>query len=401
MQRIVIEEKYTFVPPYHGTLWPTLFRRLLPWYTRRAYGIERVACHGVDHLRASVAAGHGILLTPNHCRPADPLIIGRAAREAGTLLFIIASWHLFKESRLTSWYLRRCGAFSIYREGVDKQAIKTAIEILAQATRPLVIFPEGVVTRANDRLESFMEGTAVILKNALKRVAKIEPGRRIVVHPVAIKYFFHGDLEGALRPVLGRIEQRLSWSPQDHLSLEERIVKVGSALLTLKELEYIGEPQVGGLKERLHRTIEAIMAPIEAEWLRGKPPATPEVVARVKRLRALILPELIEGTTGQEERDRRWRQLADLYIAQQMSHYSPGYIFERPDPERKLETVERFEEDLTDVATIHRPMSAAIQIGAPIEVTPERTSRTASDALMEEIRATIHRMLEALAARRG
>jgi len=399
MDRVIIEEKYQFVPPYRGTLWPTLFRNLLPAYTRRRFGIEAVRCHGVEHLRASLRAGHGILLTPNHCRPSDPLIIGRLAQEASTLLFIIASWHLFKQSRFTSWYLRRAGAFSIYREGVDKQALKTAVEILSQATRPLVIFPEGVVTRANDRLETFMEGTSFIIRNAAKRMAKEHPEKRVVVHPVAIRYFFHGDIDAALKPVLAHIEQRLSWAPQDHLVLNQRIVKLGSALMALKEIEYLGEPQSGDLRPRLRRTIEAILEPIEGEWLNHKAPPTDDVVARVKRLRALILPGMIEGETSAAERTRRWRQLADLYLAQQMSHYSPGYIFETRAPERKLETVERFEEDLTDRATIHRPMSAAIQVGEAIEVAPPTGATRGNDALMEEIRTRIDAMLKELAER--
>lgn len=399
MDRVIIEERYRFVPPYQGTVWPTLFRELVPWRLRRRYGVESVRCFGVGHLRASLRAGHGILLTPNHCRPSDPLILGRLARKASTLLFIIASWHLFKQSRFTAWYLRRAGAFSIYREGIDKQALKAAVEILSQATRPLVIFPEGVVTRANDRLETFMEGTTFIIRQAAKRMAREHPEKRIVIHPVAIRYFFHGDIEAALTPVLSRIEQRLSWAPQDHLALDQRIVKLGSALMALKEIEYLGEPQAGGLRPRLARTIEAILEPIEAEWLNSKKPTTQDVVARVKRLRSRILPGMIEGETSAAERGRRWRQLADLYLAQQMSHYSPGYIFKTGAPERKLETVERFEEDLTDRATVHRPMSAAIQVGEAIEVAPESGATRDNDALMEEIRTRIATMLKELAER--
>jgi 1-acyl-sn-glycerol-3-phosphate acyltransferase len=399
MHRVIIEEKYQFVPPHEGTLWSTLFRAVAPWWARRQYGVERVECRGVEHLRASIQAGHGILLTANHCRPSDPVVLGCLAREAHTHLFIIASWHLFKKSRFASWYLRRGGAFSIYREGVDKQALKTAIDILSHATRPLVIFPEGVVTRANDLLETFMEGPAFIIRSAAKKRQQVAPGKRVVVHPVAIKYFFHGDLHATLTPVLTDIEQRLSWLPQDHLSLERRILKIGSALLALKEIEYLGTPQEGGLGPRLRRTIDAIIEPIEAEWLHGKPPTTRDVVARVKRLRVLILPEMIEGTIDTAERRRRWKQLADLYIAQQMSHYAPGYIFKTRAPERKLETVERFEEDLTDDCTIHRPMSAIVQVGEAIAVDPGRSSSRDADAFMETIRDRIGAMLAELSKR--
>ena len=37
-----------------------------------------------------------------------------------------------------------------------------------------------------------------------------------------------------------------------------------------------------------------------------------------------------------------------------------------------LETVERLEEDLTDVATVHRPLAVTIHVGEPIEVERSR-----------------------------
>ncbi len=42
--------------------------------------------------------------------------------------------------------LRAMGAFSVNREGVDRAAVNLAVEILSQAERPLVVFPEGATT---------------------------------------------------------------------------------------------------------------------------------------------------------------------------------------------------------------------------------------------------------------
>jgi len=36
----------------------------------------------------------------------------------------MASWHLFKQSAAQTWLLRRAGAFSVYREGMDRDALK-------------------------------------------------------------------------------------------------------------------------------------------------------------------------------------------------------------------------------------------------------------------------------------
>src|SRR5204863_367663 len=129
-------------------------------------------------------------LSPNHCRDEDPLIVSTLARKVGQPFFVVASAHLFMAGKLQAFLLRRAGAFSIYREGMDKQAVQTSIEILDTAKRPLVIFPEGHISRTNDRLAPMLEGTALIAWQAAKKRAKENNNGKVVVHPVAIRYSF-------------------------------------------------------------------------------------------------------------------------------------------------------------------------------------------------------------------
>src|ERR1035438_5954123 len=96
-------------------------------------------------------------------------------------------------------------------------------------------------------------------------------------------------------------------------------------------------------------------------------------MTRIKRLRAAIVPDIIHGELTEAERARRWRQLADLYVAQQLHCYSGDYLADAPTPERLLETVERYEEDLTDSARPHPPLHAVISIFEAIEATPTRS----------------------------
>jgi 1-acyl-sn-glycerol-3-phosphate acyltransferase len=396
MQNIVVAEPYRFVPPHRGSLWPWLLGRFyLPRLLRRGYGIERFAWRGLERLRASLAAGHGVMLTPNHCRPCDPLVIARLAREAGCAIHTMASWHLFKQSRLQAWVLRRAGVFSVYREGLDRESLRTAIDLLAEGRRPLVLFPEGVVTRSNDRLINLMEGTSFIARNAAK--ARAASGGQVVVHPVAIRYHHDGDVAATVAPVLADIERRLSWEPRADLPLAERVARIGNALLTLKEIERLGAPQPGGMPERLERLIDHLLTSHEGEWLKGRrDPAG--VVARVKALRAAIVPDLAAGELPEAERARRWRQLADLYLAQQLSLYPPGYVGEGSSPGRVLETVERFDEDLRDEARIHPPMRAVVEVGEAIAVPATRDRGAEGDPLMDAIRGQLEAMLAASAA---
>ncbi|MFN9911822.1 MAG: 1-acyl-sn-glycerol-3-phosphate acyltransferase, partial [Pirellulaceae bacterium] len=124
------------------------------------------------------------------------------------LFYAMASWHLFEQSAWTRWAIRTMGAFSIYREGVDRQSLDTAVEILVSGERPLVVFPEGAVFRTNDRLQPLLDGVAFLARTAAKKRAKELEGARVVNNPVAIKNLFGGDLRKTVEPGLATIENR-------------------------------------------------------------------------------------------------------------------------------------------------------------------------------------------------
>jgi 1-acyl-sn-glycerol-3-phosphate acyltransferase len=389
MNGVVSDKPYVPVPPYYGTLWPRILNLYIPRYLRRRYGTGNVEIIGAEKLRESIRAGHGILITPNHCRDEDPFILSRLANAVGQPFFVVASAHLFMGSRLQAFLLRRAGAFSIYREGMDKQAVANSIEILEGARRPLVIFPEGHISRTNDRLTPMLEGMALIARQAAKKRAK--ENKKVVVHPVALRYSFAFDVESAAAKMLDEIERRLTWRPSRGLPLHKRFEKVGAGLLALKELEYLGHTQDGTIGERLTKLIDAILVPMEAEWLNGN--GEGHAVTRVKRLRAALVPDLVKGELSEEEKERRWRLLEDAELVQQLYHYPPGYVAEGAPPARTIETVERFEEDLSGNVSVHGPVDAKISVGEAIEVSTAREARGESDPLMVAIEDRLREML--------
>jgi N-acetylglutamate synthase-like GNAT family acetyltransferase len=85
--------------------------------------------------------------------------------------------------------------------------------------------------------------------------------------------------------------------------------------------------------------------------------------------------------------------LADVYLAQQLFHYPPDYVKSNPTPERILETVERFEEDLTDKIRVHGPISATVTVGTAIAVNPTREGRGSGDPLLQQIESQLREML--------
>lgn len=397
MQNIIIEKPYKFVPPHRGTWWPSLIQRfdLYGMYLRKFEGVETSEIRHAERLRDSLDKKYGILLAPNHCRVSDPLVLGFLAREVGCHLYSMASWHLFNQGRFRAWAIQLMGGFSVYREGIDRKSISTAIDAMVEAERPLVLFPEGSTTRTNDHLHHLLEGVGFVARSAARRRHKENLGPT-VIHPVGIKYIFRGDLEASIMPIVREIENRLGWRIAEELPLLDRIERLGEGLLALGEIRYIGQAFSNyELSNRTHRLIDAILHPLEREWLQGE--SSESILTRVKALRGRILPDLIDGKVSAEERARRWLQLEDIYVAQQISCYLPDYLRRYPSVDRLLETVERYEEDLTDRVTVHGSLHVIIDVDQPIQVDHDRRPKEGEDPLMSRLAQRLQSLMDQLA----
>lgn len=401
MQRsIFIERPYEFVPAIKSS-WPQRLCAKLGLHRinlRRREGVWDYEVRGAEKLRASLDAGHAVLMTPNHPRLADPANMHNLAVQVGCPLYFMASWHLFNQGPFVRFMVRMMGAFSVNREGMDRAAIDHAVGILKTAERPLVIFPEGTTSRTNDQLMALMDGPSFIARTAAKRRAKDNLGSgKVVVHPIAIKYVFQGDVEKACDGALSDIEQRLSWSPQSDLPLVDRVVKVGDALLKIKEMQYGCEvPEGTPLRQRQSNMVEHLLQPLEQEWL-GEPQQD-GIQIRIKNLRVKIFPDMIGDRLDLDERKRRWDHLERTYLAQQIDCYPEEYLIRYPSVDRILETVEKFEEDFTDKCRVHGHLKAIMVVGDPIEVSTERVRGAAEDPLMAQIRERLEAMLLELQA---
>lgn len=395
MHKLFIEKPYHFIPPITWS-WPQtlytrsgLFKPTLKWLQ----GVVDHECRNLDKLRASIEAGHGIMMCPNHPRLADPMVFCFVARETPCNFYAMASWHLFNQNRFSRWLIRLMGAFSINREGLDRQAIDYAIKILQSAERPLLLFPEGATSKTNDRLMALMEGPAFIARNAAKRRAK-QDGGKVVVHPIGIKYLYQGDIEKACHAVLSDIEQRLTWKPQQNVPLIDRLIKAGNAMLTLKELQFDAPGEGSTLRQRQTNLVNHLLHPLEKEWLGTT--KNGGIAIRIKNLRMKIFPEMSRAEIGETERARRWDHLERTYLAQQVDCYPENYIVAMPSVDRILETCEKFEEDLMDKHRIHGNLKVIIDVDDAIEVSPERIKGVAEDSIMAQIRQRLEHKLNLL-----
>jgi 1-acyl-sn-glycerol-3-phosphate acyltransferase len=399
MQPVVFDEPYQFVPPFYSNWGPHILRHYVRRYVRKAYGVHSVESRHVERLRASIAGGNHIMLAPNHCRLADPMVIGIMALEVPTYLFAMASWHLFKQSAFQSFIIRALGAFSVLREGNDRKSLEAAIDILVDGKRPLIVFPEGALTAHCDIISEMMDGPTFLARQAVKRLKKAGRSRGVVIHPVAVRYQYNGDVEKAVGPTLDELEARLSWQPKHNLPMFERIAKLGDAFLALKEIEYLGAAKTGNIYDRADQFVETVLTRVENAWQQKD--HSGGVVSRVKRLRTLILADMVAGKVTPEERERRWYDLAALYYAQQISHYPRDYITAGKNlPERVIETIERLEDDFVDHAHLYEPLHAVVEVGEAIPVGSERDRGKVGDPIMAEVRRQLQSMMDGLAAER-
>lgn len=402
MVSVIVEKPYRFVPPHRGDWWPSLIQKLKLYerHLRNTDGVVDYEIRNPELLEASLRSGHGIMLAPNHSRYADPLVLGWLAKRVKTHVFAMASWHLFNMGAFNAFSIQKMGAFSVFREGLDKQSIETAIGILDKAERPLVLFAEGATFRANDRLQPLLEGASLIARTAARRREKHSQGR-VVIHPIAIKYVFQGDIYEWADRSLTALEQRLTWEPDSHKPLRRRITRVADGLLALKEVQYLGSPQSGNVVQRQTQLTKALLEQVEAKWKTNTLDATDvgSVLNRVKAMRQLMFPELLNPSSGEERRAEIRRDLQALELAQQLASFPVGYLTEPPvSVTRVLETLENMEEAVFGKTSWPGPLKAIVEVGEAIDVPAERAPRRQEDPLMTELSQRLQGMLKGLAS---
>ena len=392
MERYFLEP-YQFIAPFHSTFWVRLSRGMILRTLRKKQSIIRFACTGQEHLRDSLDKKAGILLTPNHSRWPDPMVVGTVlSQQFDEYPYYVASYHLFRKSKLTRWMLNRLGGYSIYREGADREAIRATSQLLADGKRPVVLFPEGTWFRQNDLVGPLQDGLSLITRQAARQTE-----RPVVVHPVAVKYWLLEDVSSAILTRLAAIERRIGWHAQTSLDVVERLAKLGGALLALKEIEFLGHAQTGELDARIRDLTLSQVERLERSHL-GRP-FNGWALERIRRLRQHLTRLLLEkageaGTIRAIKKD-----LGDLLFCENLSAQSLAYVRERPSQERVAETIQRIEEALTDDGeTPLGKMGVSMRFGPPIDVRtfrpPEGTDRKAGDPLVAHLRATMQSLLD-------
>lgn len=389
MRRLRTDLPYSFRPPqFRG--W---FRPLGLWanreiYLRRKYRLAGISDAGLDRVKSLVGKGDAVLLAPNHADHSDPhLMIEMGSRHELPLHFMAAR-EVFESSPAAAWALQAMGVFSVDRDGPDLSAIKTAIGLLDSGT-PLVIYPEGEIYHHHERLDPLMEGVASIL---LKAAGRMKDGRRAWLVPVGIHFKHRPEIEATFGERLSRLEDRIGWTPRPAMAIDDRIIRLGTGVLALKETEFLGEAGQGGIQSRLEQLCERLLS--AAEEKHGRDPRAGTAPERVRSLRYRIRRRLLdsENPASPAERVALLDDLDAVFTALQSHSYIGDYLLSHPSLDRRAETIMKLEEDLFGFPEYPCLRDASVTAAEPIAVSdllargalPPRGGAAALTALLEE-----------------
>ena len=394
---------YRFRPPDRKTRW---YRALLPLVgpvLRLLYRVTGFRVRGIERLRATLSAGRAVLLPANHAKDADPGLMVKLSQAVGRPFHFMASCELFDQHHgFDGWLLSHFGAFSVDRAGADKASLEMAVDVLAEGVRPLVVFPEGTVYNTNDRVGPFLDGVSFIAREASRR--RTRDGRPpVAIHPVAIKYFYQGDLRDRMSQCLARIERRLGYRPRRGDDLVDRLYHAGEVFLSRHEkalgLDASNRnlPLGVRLEAFVARKLEGLETAITGRVQTG------ETIHRVRRMQAAVVADLIEHPADSELHRVRTGQLEDILQILQAVSYPGDYVSRHPSTERLAETLEKLEDDVLGAGGPMGPMRAEIVVCPAMPVPTEAPRlgprrREASDPLSARIQSAIQREINRLTA---
>lgn len=397
--------------------------KLTPWwfqlarYWRRGalkkQLIERIDVEGLEHLRSSLESKRGVLMTPNHSFHWDSYCLLEGAERLKTPFYFMTAWQVFAQA---SWFncesMRRCGCFSVDREGTDIQSLKTAVDVIQNRPQPLVIFPEGDVYHTNDRVTPFRDGAA-----AMALMAARKADRPVVIIPVAIKRWYTQDPTPSMLQTLEALEKRLYWRPRRHASVRERILHIARGLLALKELEYFGHSAEGDPASRLKHLASTVLSRCEDRYsIRERDAIIPERIKEVRR-RIIQAQQDSLSTTSQtaqgdlqpesktnatEEQQRQWSaDMDDMFFVTQLYSYPGDYMEQNPTWERQAETLDKLEEDALGASfpSVRGPRRVVVRFDEPYELPRGKDKKLSPAEVTDHIEHRVQVMLDELNSR--
>ena len=354
--------------------------RLVAWLGEQ--GNKRFHLPGPMHLMESVQVenyqalkdinrqhGARLLLLPNHSTHSDPQIMIEACRQVGLWSFFMAAYDVFERDSKVAWMMQRMGAFSVNRDGSDRQSLKDAIETVIDGRYALTVFPEGNVYLMNDRVTPFLDGPAYI---AMKAQQEMKESGRIFAVPVSIKVTHVTDARHTVEQMLLDMAQKLGVEFDDE-AIVAKVHKVGIAMVqrNLKMRGFLPpNPDYSDLPGLLRQSAELILTRLE-EKIGIEPKKPDDLMDRFRGVRREI-----HKVRADPEREIDHAVAAiwadEAIVAFRILSYAGNYLSVKPTLDRVGETVEKLQEDLYGKGVPpYARRTAYVRFGDPIDVSEQ------------------------------
>jgi len=366
MRRLRNDLPYTFRPP-RMQMWLRPLALLINRHKqlRKESRIGEIEESGFERVAELHEAGHSLLLAPNHSDHSDPHLVIEVCAHHGMHPYFMGAREIFEVSPLSCLALQLTGVFSVDRDGPDLSAIKTAIGLIEEGKQPLVMFPEGEIYHHHRRIDPLNEGVASILLKAAKR---LKEGKEAYLVPVGMSFYHPPEVEATFSERLSKLEDRIGWTPKPTMSVVDRVVRLATGVLALKETEFLGEACTGLIGERLTKLCENLLTDVESRYPKdGKATTPPERVRALRfRIRRRLLDE--EKPPTQQEREALLDDLDRVFAALQAHSYIGDYLSIDPTLDRTAEMIMKLEEDLFGYPNYTVDRKAVVKAGEPIAV---------------------------------
>jgi len=354
--------------------------------------ISDLRLEGGGQIEELIRSGARVLFLPNHPTHSDPQMMTEIQRRIGTGSYFMAAYDVFLRSKFNARMMQLNGSFSVDREGSDRRAMSTAIDVLKD-TGSLTVFPEGNVYFTNDRPTPFLEGAAFVGVKAQKDLGSDVP---VYAVPVAIKATHLIDQRTAVLDRLGRAAKSVgSRCDRDADPLLE-LRRVGQLVLE-KNLKVRGfEPPDAShtINDALLQAAENLLDQLETDIGQAAKAGAP-LTERMRKVRSHIHKVRINPKSEADINEKTATLWADRAILTlRLLGYAGGYVAEHPTVDRFAETVEKLTEDLQSQS--QRPYGkrrGIVRLCDPIDLR-EHSGRGAIESVTDLVEAAVQTNLD-------
>jgi 1-acyl-sn-glycerol-3-phosphate acyltransferase len=404
-------QPFTFRPPRRNRLVIAFCKRILPLVIRRKLKVAQIEIGDDDLEKLKTLRSKRCLLMPSHSGGFEPYIILHLSKLLGDDYNYLAAMEAFEKSPITGWLMQRIGAYSIIRGTADRPSFQMTKQLLIDAKRWLVIFPEGQTVWQNDTVIPFQQGVVQLAFKAYEAVAKQDAGASLFCVPISIKYAYLEDMRSHRDASLARLESKLF--PSDGVAPElpyERLRRIGKAVLVANERSHNVEPdEDASFDDRIQRMKETVVRRIERK-LELTPRADQSLLDRTRALFNAVDRIVYEEPQASEYEQKlageRQAAVQDLYddlwrVLRLVAIYD-GYVRESMTVERFMDVLGLLEMEVLGERRIWGPRKAMVRVGDSVDLRDHfSTYKTDKRGVIQEVtlavESQIRQMLAALA----